>query len=101
MPAGPASLAAWAGRRKASGSHGDREAGLQSLLAYAAAEESIEPAFQKTGPGVCCRRSLKCSSYFLLLDDGLYRPVDEAMLGSDSIRPAALCLGHTKHDFAV
>src|ERR1700730_5859231 len=72
---GPAWPGAWAGRIKAWGSLGDREAGLQSLLAYATAEESTAPAFRKTGPDVCCRRSLKWSSCFLLLDDGFYRPV--------------------------
>jgi hypothetical protein len=36
--------------------------GLQSLPACAVAEESTAPAVRKTGPDVCCRRSLKWSS---------------------------------------
>jgi hypothetical protein len=55
---------AWADRRKASGSLADREAGLQSLFAHAIAEESIASVLQETGSDVCCRRSLKWSSWF-------------------------------------
>jgi hypothetical protein len=42
-------------RRTASGNRRGPEVALQSRLSSEALEESIEPAFQRTGPDVCCR----------------------------------------------
>src|SRR6266446_7860345 len=85
---GQAWQAAWAGQRRASESREGRAAVLRFRRASGGVEESTAPAFRKTGPDVCCRRSLKWSSCFLLLDDAFYQPVNEATLGSDSIRSA-------------
>src|SRR5579862_2833145 len=88
MAAGLAWLAAWAGRRTASGSRGDREVALPSPPAYEAAEESIAPVFQKTGPDVCFRQSLRLSSCLFAPCRWFLSTSYEAILGSESIRCA-------------